>query len=99
MPDQFFLGQSCVRLQHHASRHQLAPLLIRYAEDGGLQNGRVLINHGFDFVAVNFLAARDNHVFYPVNNVEVAGGVLVAEVAGVKKSVTKHSGSFLMLFQ
>src|SRR6266702_954266 len=89
MRDQFIHADSGAGLQHHASHHELSPLWVRYPKDRRLTNGRMLVNDGFDLCRVHILAARDDHVFQTVQNVNKALRILIADVAGSKHPAPK----------
>src|SRR6267154_5133714 len=72
MRDQLIHADSGVGLQHHASHHELTPLWVRYPKDRRLKNGRMLVNDGFDLSGVHILAARDDHVFQTIQDVNKA---------------------------
>src|ERR1700722_6990750 len=89
MSDQLIQADSGAGLQHHTSYHELAPLWIRYPKDRCLTYGRMLVNDGFDLSGIHILAARDDHVFQPIQNVNKALSILTADVAGTKHPVPK----------
>ena len=64
-------------------RH-LAPALVGTADDGGLDHRLVLVEHPLDLGAGDVLAAGDDHVLEPIDDVDVAVVVLHADVAGVE---------------
>ena len=75
----------------------LAPALVGHAEHGRLEHGRVAEQHVLDLGAVDVLAAGDDHVLGPVDEVHVAVVVHVAEVAGVVPAVDERGGRLLGL--
>src|SRR5947209_8702517 len=87
MGDQVIHAEGLSRLQHDACRHELAPLGIRYSENGRFTNRRKLVNHSFDLTGVDVLTARDDHVLQAVQDVEIAFRILVAEVSRTKQPV------------
>src|SRR5262249_54106469 len=97
MSDQIFHAESFSRLQHYASHHELAPLWIRYSEDRGLPNRRMLANNRFDLPGVNIFAARDDHVFQAVEDVEIPVGILTADVPRTKQPVSKRACSLFLI--
>jgi hypothetical protein len=47
-------------------------------------------DYSFDFTGVDILASGDNHVFQPVQNVEIPLRILVADVSGAKRAISKR---------
>src|SRR2546423_15537745 len=60
-------------------------------------HGWMRVNHGLDFAGINILAARDDHVFQAIENVEIPVGVLIPNVAGSEKAVPERELSFFRL--
>ncbi len=56
------------------------------AEDGGDDDGGVLLEGVFDFAGEDFFAGHDDHVFFAAGDVEVAFGVEAGDVAGFETS-------------
>ena len=77
------LGRGAARPQHDDRVHLLAPHRVRDADDGDLRDGGVGRDRVLDLDGVHVLAAGDDHVVQPVDEVDVAVGVDVADVAGV----------------
>src|SRR6266498_1189549 len=50
----------------------------------------MLVNDGFDFARVNILAAGNNHVLQPIQNVDVTIGILVSDVTAAEHPITKY---------
>src|SRR6266705_3419046 len=57
----------------------------------------MLVNDGFDFARVNILAAGNNHVLQPIENVDVTIGILIAYVTSAKHAVTKYRVRLLQM--
>src|SRR5260221_2588118 len=74
-----------------ASHHQLAPLGVRDCEPRRLANRRMLVQYRFDFAAIDVLATCDDHVFQAIEDVEVALGIPIANVAGPEEPVTERA--------
>src|SRR2546429_9972837 len=89
MRDQIIHADSGAGLQHHTSHHELSPLWVRNPKDRCLTNSRMLVNDGFDLYGVNILAARDDHVFQAIQNINKALSILIANVAGTKHPLPK----------
>src|SRR6201999_1144982 len=66
--------------------------VVRDADDGGLGHVRVLVEHLFDLARVDVVAAADDHVLGPVDDVEVAVLVDAPDVAGIQPSVGGDRG-------
>src|SRR5262245_13889428 len=49
----------------------LLPLRIRAADDGGLRNGGMLVEHPFDLGGIDVLATGDDHVLFAIVNKEM----------------------------
>ena len=62
--------------------HLLADALVGDADDRGLGDVGMLVERGLDLGGVDVLAAADDDVLQPVDDVEVALVVEAAEVAG-----------------
>ena len=75
------------RLRSHDGVHGLDPLGVRDAEDGDLGNLRVGGDDALDLGAVDVLAATDDHVLDPVEDIDEALVVGAAEVAGAQPAV------------
>ena len=95
MRDKFVRCECHSRLRHNAGHHQFAPLGIRYSEDCGFANCRMLVNDGFDLTGVDILASGDNHVFQAVQDIEIPFGILIADVAGAKLAISKCKRSLV----
>jgi len=85
------------RTRDHDRVHRFAPLRIGHAEDGGFQDGRVLVEDLFDLGAVHVLAAGDAHVVGAVDQEQVALVVQVAEVPAVIPPMTEDRSGRLGL--
>ena len=73
--------------QHHGGGDSLAPARVRHAEDARLGHGRMCQQHRLDLGRIDVLAAGDDQVVAPVDDVQVALGVEVAQVAGVQPAI------------
>ena len=79
-----------VAARHDDGVDDLAPTLVGDAEDGRLEHGGVGVEGVLDLGAVDVLAAGDDHVLGPVDEVQVAVGVEVADVAGAVPLAVEH---------
>src|SRR5580700_1844946 len=70
----------------------LTPLLVGRADHGQLGHGRVRGQGVLHFGAVYVLAAGDNHVFLPVDDVQEAVLVRTDQVTGVEPAATQRLG-------
>src|SRR6266404_4625315 len=95
--DQLISSQSLPRLENNAGLHDLTPLRVRYSKDRHFAHGWMRVNRGLDFAGINILAARDDHVFQAIENVEVSVCVLITNVAGPKEAVPEREFSFFRL--
>ncbi len=84
MRDQFIGGERFAWRQNNAGHHQFAPLWIGYAEDRRFTDRRMLINDSFDLTAINILATCNDHVLQAIQDVEIPGSILVADVSRTK---------------
>jgi hypothetical protein len=75
----------------------LAQLRVGPADDGGLGDGGVLVQHLLDLARVDVVAAADDEVLLAVDDEQVAVLVGVAEVAGVEPAVLERLGRRLGL--
>src|SRR6266853_5273595 len=89
MRDQLIHADSGAGLQHHTSHHELSPLWVRYPKDRCLANARMRVNDGFDLCGVHILAARDDHVFQAIQNIDKAISILITDIAGTKHPLPK----------
>src|SRR6266436_2070821 len=90
---QLLLADGAVRLQSHTGHDRFAPSRIGYSENRGFQHRRMFVEHGLDFAAEYLFAASNNHVFDAVNEIKVAGCILVAEVPCAEEATPKGAGS------
>src|SRR3984893_7578230 len=97
MRDKAVRCESHSRLWPNAGQHQCAPLRIRYSEDCGFTNCRMLVDGSFDLTGVKILTSGDNYVFKAVQNIEKHLGILIADVASAKRAVSKCKLSFLRI--
>src|SRR5882724_5022798 len=93
--NQFLLADSAVRLQGDTSRDRFAPLGIGYSEYRGFQHRRMFVEYGFDFAAEYLFTAGNNHVFNAIDKIEIAGGILIADVPCAKEAIPKGEGGIL----
>src|SRR5207237_3917688 len=89
--DQLISSKSFPRLENHAGLYDLTPLWIRYSENRHFTNCRMRVNDGFDFAGVNVFSPGDDHVFQAIENVEVAVGVLITNVARSEEAVSERT--------
>jgi hypothetical protein len=90
--DQSSSRHRLTRFAHYAGHHNLAPFIVRDAEDCSLANSHVPHQDGLNLPAVHVFSARHDHVFQPVEDIEVAFGVLVADVTSVKEAAAEGGG-------
>ena len=77
--------------------HGFAPLRVGHAEHRRLEHGGMAVQHVLDLGAVHVLAAAHDHVLRPVDEVDVALVVQVAEVARVVPAVDERGRGLLGL--
>ena len=65
----------------------LASILVARADDAGLLDGGVRVQHGLDLGRPDFEARAVDHALQPVGDEEVALLVVVAEVAGAEEAL------------
>ena len=75
-------GRAVPELHHRL--HLLAELAVGHADDGGVDDVGMLEQDLLDLDAVHVLAAADDHVLGPVDEVEEAVGVEAADVAAAE---------------
>ena len=85
--DQLVLGDRGAVLEDHDRLDLLAVALVRDADDGGQRDVGVRHQHLFDLARVHVVAAADDHVLGPVDDVVPAVLVAAAEVAGAEPAV------------
>ena len=66
--------------QDYAGGHKLSPLGVGYSEDSYLVDRRMGEDDSLDLAAIHIFTACDDHVLQPVQDVEIAVCVLVADV-------------------
>ena len=82
--DQFVGGDVRPRLFDHRGLDRLAPCLVRDADHRHVGNRRMAEQGAFDLCRIDVLAAGNDHVLHAVVNIDVAVGVEVTGVAGMK---------------
>src|SRR4029077_4081565 len=95
--DQLFRSECFPRLENNDSLYDFPPLRIGYSENRNFAHGRMRVNHGLDFARINILAARVYHLLQAIENVEVAVGVLITNVAGSEKAVPECTLCFFRI--
>ena len=88
-------GGRRTRLEHDDRVDLLTPCRVGDADHGDLLDRRVGRDRVLDLDRVDVLAAGDDHVLDPVDEVDVAVGVEVALVAGVVPAVAERSRGLL----
>ncbi|KGX02032.1 hypothetical protein Y601_2047 [Burkholderia pseudomallei MSHR640] len=73
--------------------HRLAPFRMRAADHGCLCDGRVRVQHVLDFLRVDILAARHDHVLDPVDDEQVTVVVDARDVAAAVPAVVVERGA------
>src|SRR6266403_3200204 len=98
MADQVFCSYEQTRLENHTGCHQFTPLRIRYSEDCDLAHRRKVRNYGLDLARIDILATCHDHILQSVQYIKVTVSILISDVSGAKKTVSKSScGIFLIL--
>jgi hypothetical protein len=49
----------------------------------------VLVDNCFDLAGINIFTAGNNHIFQTIQDIDVTFGILIADVAGTKHSITE----------
>src|SRR4030042_1670965 len=80
---------------HDESGHTLAPLLVGESYDRTLLYLRPLVELLFHLTRIDVLTACNNEVFESVHNVEIAGRVEQADVAGAEPLTLPECGTGL----
>ena len=83
--DQLLLGR--LAGEHDECEAGLTPALVRNADDGGLRDGRMLVEDVLDLGGIDVLAAGDDHVLRPAHDPVVALLVAGGHVAGQQPPV------------
>ena len=76
-------GFLCARLQDDPGAHLLAETLVRHAEDLDVLNVVMAQQEFLDLARIDVLAAADQHVLDPADDLAIALGVDGGQVAGV----------------
>ena len=69
--------------------HRLAPFLVGNADDRAFGDVGVLVERLLDLGGIDVLAAGDDHVLDPVDDIDEAVLVHIAAVAGVQPAVAQ----------
>ena len=75
------------RPPHDEGDDGLAPSLVRSADHCRFQHGRMARQRILDFARIDVLAAGNDHVLEAVDDIDEAGFVDLADIAGVQKAV------------
>ena len=67
--------------EHEVRMHRLAPLLVRDAEHGDVDDVRMLFQDGLDLRRIDVHSAGDDHVLLAIADVEEALFVEIRDVA------------------
>ena len=94
--DDLFRGGLFLFLQNYESLDRFPPVRVRYPYDTGLLNFRMLIKNFLDLPGIDIIPAADDHIFFPVDNVEIALLIHAGDVPGIKPPIAQ---SLLGLFQ
>src|SRR5258705_8467736 len=95
--DQFIGSESCTGLKYYTRHHEFSPLWISYPVDRHFPHRGMLVDSCFDLAGVNIFTAGNNHVFQTIQQIEVTFGILIADVAGTKHSITEGEVGFLRI--
>src|SRR5258708_12303938 len=82
---QIIRAEDLSRLQHDTGHHKLTPLGVRYSEDRGFANRGMLVKNRLDLAGVDVLAARDNHVLQPVQDLQIPIRILPPQLSRPKQ--------------
>src|SRR5699024_6660651 len=89
---EFFRVGFVTAFKNHSSSNLLAPLLVRNTKHGRLSYCRVSSEGIFDFSGEYVETTRDNHVFLPVDDVQIALLIYFRDVTGVDPAVDNRLG-------
>lgn len=90
--DQLLSCCRSARLQRHDGAHLFAEPRIGHADDRDLGDGRVLIQHFLDFPGIDVVAAANNDILLPVDDVVVAIGIASSQISGAEPAVGDRGG-------
>ena len=90
-----FRREGSTRLAGNCRGDGFAQSFIRHAEHGALQHRRMLVDDGLHLLAANVLAAADDHVLFPVGDVNEVLRIHVANVAGAHPAFNERVGGIL----
>ena len=95
--DQFgFIGVLAIAANHQRLG-RLAPLLMRYADHRAFEHRRMLIEHILDVRRTDVLAAGDDHILLPIDDVDAAHLVPDREISRVEVAVADRLRGLLGL--
>src|SRR5215204_125211 len=97
--DDLLLGDALPRLELDERLGSLAPLLVGYRDDGGLQHGRVVVHRLLDLDGRDVLAAGDDDVLFAVAQLHVTVRVPGGDVAGVVPAALECLGGDVGLLE
>ncbi len=92
---EFLLGGVHAGLEVHDRAGFLAQRVVRDRDDGGVHDGRMLVERVLDLDAVDVLAAADQHVLGAVDDVAEAFLVQAGEIAGLDPAIDKGLAPWL----
>src|SRR5437762_2228733 len=92
---QFFGADLRIGLEADEGGDRLSIYRIGLSDDGGLSHGWMAVEHLFDLARRNVFAAANNQIILAVDDVAVAVGIHIADVASVKPSAGESACSFL----
>ena len=93
--DELLGGRGRSSLQARERDHGFASVGVLAADDRGLADGRVLVEHVLDVARPHLVAGGDDQVLHPVDEVDPAGLVDEADVAGVEDAAAQHVGGLV----
>ena len=83
--------------EHDERDADLAPALVGHADDRGVGDRRVLVQHGLDLGRVDVLAAGDDQLLQPAADPVVALVVALGDVAGQQPAVAERGRGRLVV--
>ena len=90
--DHILLLQIVVLGQNHDRHDAFAEILVRQADHGGFLDAGFTVDHAFDFLGIDIVAAADDEVLASADNVDIASLVDLAKIAGDEETVGTEIG-------
>ena len=93
------LGQLSSRFRHDDGNRQFSPKIVRYTDDGTLQNGGMAINDVFNLRRGDVFPTRDDNVLTAIDDPQRSFTIDRRQISGMKPVVANGISSRLRVFR